>query len=124
MKYEDLHKTIRDARESMKLTKRKLADIIGVSPQAVALWEKPSSAGGVKPSLKRIPQLESALAVDFGDIELSNDEGHIRKAPYITHNSSTPHDPLLERRVALIETVLRADGDTIRLLETIVSTAK
>ncbi len=124
MKYEDLHKAIRDARESMKFTKRKLADIIGVSPQAITLWEKPSDDGGVKPSLKRIPQLESALAVDFGDIELSNDDGHIRKAPYITHNSSTPHDPLLERRVALIETVLRADGDTIRLLETIVSTAK
>jgi transcriptional regulator with XRE-family HTH domain len=119
MRYTEIYKTIRDARERMKLTKRELASRIGVSPQAIALWEKPITAGGVLPSLKRIPQLERALSVDFGDIELPNDDGHIRNAPHLAQTPSTGHDPLLERRVALIETVLHADQQLLTLLEAI-----
>ncbi len=114
-RFEELWKHIHAARKGAGMTQRELASRIGVSPQAVGQWEKAPSNGGILPGLKRVSQLEAALKVNFGDIELPSEARHRSSVPHV----SAPHDDNLERRVELIEIILHANERLLTLLEAI-----
>jgi transcriptional regulator with XRE-family HTH domain len=48
---------IRDAREKLKLNQSQLAELIGVSPQAVQQWE----SGATQPRGKRLSKIAEVL---------------------------------------------------------------
>ena len=118
IKHGDLYRYILSARKEARMTQRELGGRIGVTPQAIGQWEKAVADGGILPPLRRIKQIEDVLHVNFGEIELPDDQQHINMA-FI--KAPTNYDDLLERRIVLIEKVLHADSATLRLLETIIN---
>ncbi len=53
----DIAKIIRDAREKLKLNQSQLAELVGVSPQAVQQWE----SGATQPRGKRLNKIADVL---------------------------------------------------------------
>mgnify|MGYP001798850284 CR=1 FL=1 len=53
----DIAKIIRDGREKLNLTQSQLAELVGVSPQAVQQWE----SGATQPRGKRLNKIAEVL---------------------------------------------------------------
>ncbi|MEO8991938.1 MAG: helix-turn-helix domain-containing protein [Nitrosospira sp.] len=76
----DIAKIIREGREKLNLNQSQLADLIGVSPQAVQQWE----AGATQPRGKRLNRIAEILKL----------------SPTVTHFGSSSEIPAFSREKA------------------------
>lgn len=55
---------IADARSRKGMTKARLAELTGISPNSLVKYEKPLDEGGIEPSLKNMTKIAKALEID------------------------------------------------------------
>jgi SOS-response transcriptional repressor LexA len=88
---------IKKRRIELGLSQQALADLVGVSRAAVALWEKSPEDGGTFPTQKHVPALGAALQVARGKIDIRRSIGvagpesldHFRQIPHISLQTIT-----------------------------------
>lgn len=104
------------------MTQRELAKRIGVTPQAVGLWEKSPHRGGTEPRRVRLTQIENVfnekyLGRDHRDPQRPEDMQYLMLRDQHT-------DDLLERRLLLIEDILHADEIILAAVESVIKRIK
>lgn len=73
-----LGKRLQQARKGMGLSQSRLARLMGVTRNAVSLWE----ADKAKPSRKRIASLSRTLSVPIGEMGIAEDEPLLPEGPF------------------------------------------
>jgi len=114
----ELHLWISRSRKMEGMTQRELAKRIGVTPQAVGLWEKPPHRGGTEPRRARLTQIENVLGVKYSDNPADSSKSAEDLHYLNAINGRT--DDLLERRLLLIEDILHADEVVLTMLESLI----
>ena len=84
MIYEAIGKNIKLFRKEFKMTQSELAELIGVSMQAVSKWE--TDAG--MPDISQIIPLARVLGTSTDMILGDLDDGHLKEAEYIRASES------------------------------------
>lgn len=74
----DLRDRIRSARRAAKMSQSALAAQLGVTPGAVAHWERP---GGAKPGVERLASVAAAVNVSFDWLATGNGNRRRGKLP-------------------------------------------
>ena len=72
---ENMGKQIRAGRQRSSLTQEKLAEALGVTPQAVSKWERGESL----PDIALLPELSAALGLTLDELFESSAETHLRR---------------------------------------------
>ena len=72
---ENMGKQIRSGRHRSALTQEKLAEALGVTPQAVSKWERGESL----PDIALLPALSAALGLTLDELFESGPETHLRR---------------------------------------------
>ena len=72
---ENMGKQIRAGRQRSALTQEKLAEALGVTPQAVSKWERGESL----PDIALLPELSAALGLTLDELFESSAETHLRR---------------------------------------------
>lgn len=72
---ENMGKQIRAGRQRSFLTQEKLAEALGVTPQAVSKWERGESL----PDIALLPELSAALGLTLDELFESSAETHLRR---------------------------------------------
>jgi len=114
----ELHLWISRSRKIKGMTQRELAKRIGVTPQAVGLWEKPPHRGGTEPRRARLTQIEEILGAKYSDNGV--DDGSSAEDLRYIKALGNRTDDLLERRLLLIEDILHADVVVLTMLEALI----
>jgi len=121
-----LYKWISRIRKIEGMTQRELAKRIGVTPQAVGLWEKAPHRGGTEPRRARLTQIEDILGAKYheysGDLRHTSGDNDKETEYRVTLKHRT--GDLLERRLMLIEDILHADEIVIATLESLIERVK
>ena len=121
-----LYKWISRIRKIEGMTQRELAKRIGVTPQAVGLWEKAPHRGGTEPRRARLTQIEDILGAKYheysGDLRHTSGDNDKETECRVTLKHRT--GDLLERRLMLIEDILHADEIVIATLESLIERVK
>jgi len=121
-----LYKWISRIRKVEGMTQRELAKRIGVTPQAVGLWEKAPHRGGTEPRRARLTQIEDILGAKYheysGDLRHTSGDNDKETEYRVTLKHRT--GDLLERRLMLIEDILHADEIVIATLESLIERVK
>ena len=121
-----LYKWISRIRKIEGMTQRELAKRIGVTPQAVGLWEKAPHRGGTEPRRARLTQIEHILGAKYheysGDLRHTSGDNDKETEYRVTLKHRT--GDLLERRLMLIEDILHADEIVIATLESLIERVK
>ena len=99
---ENMGKQIRAGRVRSSLTQEKLAEALGVTPQAVSKWERGESL----PDIALLPALSAALGLTLDELFESGPETHLRRIRQRMENE--PRMPLETFRQA--ESQLRQDA--------------
>jgi len=118
-----LYKWISRTRKTKGMTQRELAKRVGVTPQAVGLWEKPPHRGGTEPRRSRLTQIEDILGARYHEYsgDLRHTSGEIDKETEYRVTLKHRTGDLLERRLMLIEDILHADEIVITTLESLIA---
>ena len=118
-----LYKWISRIRKVEGMTQRELAKRIGVTPQAVGLWEKAPHRGGTEPRRARLTQIEDILGAKYheysGDLRHTSGDND-KETGYLNILKNRTGD-LLERRLMLIEDILHADDEVITMVEALIT---
>lgn len=72
---ENMGRQIRAGRQRSALTQEKLAETLGVTPQAVSKWERGESL----PDIALLPELSAALGLTLDELFESSPETHLRR---------------------------------------------
>ena len=72
---ENMGKQIRAGRQRSALTQERLAETLGVTPQAVSKWERGESL----PDIALLPELSAALGLTLDELFESSAETHLRR---------------------------------------------
>ena len=72
---ENMGRQIRTGRQRSALTQEKLAETLGVTPQAVSKWERGESL----PDIALLPELSAALGLTLDELFESSPETHLRR---------------------------------------------
>ena len=72
---ENMGKQIRTGRQRSALTQERLAETLGVTPQAVSKWERGESL----PDIALLPELSAALGLTLDELFESSAETHLRR---------------------------------------------
>ena len=75
---ENMGKQIRAGRQRSSLTQEKLAETLGVTPQAVSKWERGESL----PDIALLPELSAAMGLTMDELFESSAETHLRLIAY------------------------------------------
>ena len=119
----DIAKIIREGREKLNLNQSQLADLVGVSPQAVQQWE----AGATQPRGKRLNKIAQILKLSptvtyFGTFPetpvTSGGKPHGERRGIKTsqsaragaEKSSSNHDPLIDQVVEAMRRMSKEDA--------------
>ena len=87
----NIAKIIRDGREKLNLNQSQLAELVGVSPQAVQQWE----SGATQPRGKRLNKIAEVLKLPpalmhFGSLPGRSEEGVTIPGPFAGATGTTP----------------------------------
>ena len=118
-----LYKWISRIRKVEGMTQRELAKRIGVTPQAVGLWEKSPHRGGTEPRRTRLTKIENILGAKYPDDMRHTSSDNDKETEYLNKLKHRTGD-LLERRLMLIEDILHADEIVIATLESLIERVK
>lgn len=99
--YMNLGKNIAELRKKNNLTQEELANILGVSPQAVSKWENDAAC----PDIALLPKIAEIFGVTID--ELMNEQGSI-------HSQKAVNSKMQTKRIIQIH-VLSADGKSSKI---------
>ncbi len=99
--YMNLGKNISELRKKNNLTQEELANMLGVSPQAVSKWENDAAC----PDIALLPKIAEIFGVTID--ELMNEQGSI-------HSQKTVNSKMQTKRIIQIH-VLSADGKSSKI---------
>ncbi|BCT68099.1 helix-turn-helix domain-containing protein [Nitrosospira sp. NRS527] len=115
----DIAKIIREGREKLNLNQSQLADLVGVSPQAVQQWE----AGATQPRGKRLNKIAQILKLSptvthFGAPAAPGGKSHSERRGTRTGASAkadpekrnSDHDPLIDQVIEAMRRMSKEDA--------------